>query len=272
MKTGAEWSPFVFAMDKIDTHNSDVNSSLLFQLDPRLKLLLVIIAIAFVFVTVSWYRLLLLSAVACSLLLILDGISVYRQRLFWLRWFFAFVVVLHLLLSPGHTLFGFSWLSYDGLLRGLYVSLQVMTALAFSLALSRATSSEKMTAAAASILSPLNLLGLNVNGFVSQILMALNFVPILREEGAEAVRKVAETYPADEFTGLSGRVRKLQLLVLPLLSGLVARADVMAHESARKNNPCHIAPALISFWPLSRGEFFTICSTTFVSLVYWGLP
>ena len=272
MKTGAERSPFVFAMDKIGSHNSDCSSGMLFQLDPRLKLLLVVIAIAVVFVTASWYRLLLLSAVACSFLLVLDGLSVYRQRLFWLRWFFAFVVVLHLLLSPGYTLFGISWLSYDGLLRGIYVSFQVMTALAFSLALSRATSSEQMTAAAASILSPLNLLGLNVNGFVSQILMTLNFVPILREEGTAAILQVAQKYPDDEFTGLTGRVRKLQLLVLPLLSGLVARADVMAHESARGSNPCPVAPALPAFWPLTRGAFFSLCFATLVLLVYRGLP
>lgn len=272
MKTGSERSPPVFTMVISSNYNSSaISGNSLSRLDPRLKLLLVIVAIAAVFASTSWLQLFLLMTVGFSLLLLLESLSLLRQRLYWLRWFFLFVIFLHMLLSPGYTLFGLAWLSYDGLLRGLQISLQVVTALAFSLALSRSTTPGEMTAAAAAILRPLNLLGLNVKDFSRQILLTLHLVPILREESAEALQQIENANPEEKFSGLSCKIAKLQLLVMPLLSGLIERADAMAHESAAGRDPYPEAVTLSSFWPLARAELLTLALSVLVFMIYRGL-
>ena len=47
-----------------------------------------------------------------------------------------FTLMLHLLFSPGRTLFGTCWLSYDGLLTGLRVAMELLLALFFAVAAS----------------------------------------------------------------------------------------------------------------------------------------
>lgn len=253
-------------------HGKPDPSRLLFQTDPRLKLLLAIVAIVGVFSTFSWSRLILLFAVGFFLLAHAESVAFFRQRIYWLRWFVLFVILLHLLLTPGHTLFGVAWLSYDGLLHGLFVSLQMVTAVAFSLVLSRSTSIEKMTSAAEALLRPLNLFGINVKGFLRLATDTLHFVPVLKAEGEEVVRSVEQRHAENHFVGFPGRLNKLKLLMTPLLYRLADRADVMAHESASESfrtGPAEVLPMFrLNYWP----NLSIVGCFLFVALIYQVLP
>lgn len=240
------------------------------RVDPRLKLLLTVLAIAGVFATFSWPRLLLLAAPLLFLVIRLDACSLFLRRLYRLRWFFLFIVILHLLLSPGYTLFGVEWLSRDGLFRGLMICAQIVLALAISLALTRSTSTERLAAATVSLLRPLKLLGINVRAFAAQVLLALHFVPILQEESLAAWRELPST---KKRKGFAARIGRLQTLVVPVLLRLVDRADRMAVEvaSGSRNKRLEVG-TLPSLWPLGIVEWVLIAAGVSVLALYFGLP
>ena len=92
--------------------------SILHRLDPRLKLggLPVLVIAAFAAHTAG--QRLALFLLAGTLILLAGGHWRFFLRGLWaLRWLFLCTVLLHLLFSPGRTLFGSVWLSLDGLLR-----------------------------------------------------------------------------------------------------------------------------------------------------------
>ncbi len=231
-------------------------------LDARINLILGVLAIAAVFASTTFGQLLLLASLAFFLVLKVDVLKIFRQRLFWLRWFFLFIVLLHTLLSPGYTLLGVSWLSSDGLLFGLKVSAQISIALAASLVLTHSASAEQLTTAAARLLQPLNLLGINVKQFMSQILSTLHFVPILQEEAMT----VANGLP-DKAT----RIGKLQLLVVALIERLVARADQMAFDAALTGQHHVEIETLRPLWPMNRFEVKTVSVSILIFVFYCGL-
>ena len=243
-----------------------------YRIDPRLILMMAVVFIAVVFTTFSWAGLLVLSGSALTLLYYLGCVETFRQRLYWLRWFLLFILFIHLLLSTGHTLFGLSWLSRDGLLHGLLISVQIVTALAFSLALSHLVSPERLAAAAASLLRPLSMAGFNVQGFVNQAVIALNFAPVLKEEGRKILQENEAVIGEVESRGLTGRLLALQSRVSPLLISLADRADAMAHDAAADRDYPPAAEKLPAFWPLARQENVAVIIALLLLLVVWTLP
>ena len=244
---------------------------MLTQIDPRLKLLLPLVAIVLVFTVRSLPSHLLLFAVALFLLGRLGSLDPFRQRLFWLRWFLLLVVLLHTLLSPGYTLFGLSWLSSDGLVRGLTVALQVVVAMAFSLVLSRLATPSQIASAAFCVLAPLRYLGLSVRYFVEQVLLALHFVPILREEGTAALGAASVGDENTSSRNLGARIALLQNMVPPLIDNLVLRSDRIAQRSARGEDLLPQIESLPSLWPLAMADQIALIFTVVVGFLVWGL-
>jgi len=231
-------------------------------LDARINLILGTLAIVAVFASNTFGQLLLLASFAFYLLLKVEVLKIFRQRLFWLRWFFLFVILLHTLLSPGYTLLGISWLSSDGLLSGLKVSAQILIALAASLILTHSASAEQLTAAAARLFQPLSLLGINVKQFMLQILTTLRFVPVLQEEAVAVAGGLPE-----EAAGMG----KLKLLIVTLMERLVVRADQMALDAALTDQQQVEVETLRPFWPLNRSELKAVSFALFIFLIYCGL-
>lgn len=228
-------------------------------LDARINLILGFLAIVAVFASSTFGQLSLLATFAFFLLRKVEVLNLFRQRLFWLRWFFIFIILLHTLLSPGYTLWGVSWLSLDGLMFGLKVSVQISIALAASLVLTHTASAEQLTAAAAHLFQPLSLLGINVKQFMSQILSTLRFVPILREETVAVAGGLPE-----EVAG----VGKLKMLVVTLMGQLVERADQMALDAALTDQQQVEVETLGPFWPLNRSELKAVSVALFIFAIY----
>ncbi len=238
-------------------------------MDPRLALVLSLAAIVAVFAATSWWRLLLLLVAAIGLVLQMELLRLFLQRLSWLRWFFLAVILLHALLSPGHTLFGLSWVTRDGLLHGLMVSVQVAAALAVSLALTRSAPPAQLAAAAAALMRPLGVFGLNTDRFAGQALLTLQFVPILQTECAAVAGEVAG---AGRPAGIAGRLESLQQLVVTLIGRLVEKADRMAVAAAADNAARDSMEPLPPLLPLSPAGWGSVAAAAVLALCYFRVP
>jgi len=197
----------------------------LHRADPRLKLLVCATLAILAFAAGSWLRL----AVAAALLIPLAAAArlgpAWMVRTLWpLRWLLLFTLLLHLLLSPGYTLFGVAWLSRDGLLRGLLICSQLGTAALAAALLTCTTSAERTAEACGWLLSPLARLGCPVQRWQELMALVLRFFPLLQEE----LRSTAVAGRG----GWSARVYAWEERLLPLFDRLVVRADLLARRIA----------------------------------------
>lgn len=199
--------------------------SYLHSFDPRLKLLLLCTLMACLFsATSGWRLLLLLSFWLAGARYCADGWRAGLKVLGMLRWLLLFTLLLHLFFTPGRTLFGTSWLSYDGLLRGLLIDSQLLLAVLFSMLLAWTTKPEQLAWGLTSLLSPLQRFGLPVREAGGLLLLVLQFFPIIRDEVAELQSET--DLPQRGLAGIKAKAA----MVVPLLLRLVDRADQLAVE------------------------------------------
>ena len=207
--------------------------SFLHQLDPRLKIFLLLGLVACLFSATSPLRLVvifllwLMAARRCS-----SALSSSLRVLYWMRWLLLFTLLLHLFFTPGRTLFGTNWLSYDGWLRGLMVDAQVILALLFSLLLSWTTRPSELAWGLARLLSPLSRLRLPIEEFGGMLLLVLHFFPLIQTELAQLDREG----PA-KGSGWSSKIQQRVGLIEPLLFRLVDRADQLARQIVSGDHP-----------------------------------
>jgi len=210
--------------------------SFLHLADSRLKILLLLGLVACLFSANSALRLLVIL-----LLWLVAGrgcpaaIGSGLRSIYWLRWLLLFTLLLHLFFTPGRTLFGTGWLSYDGLLRGLLVDAQVILALLFSLLLSWTTRATELTWGLARLLSPLARLRLPVQEIGGLLLLVLHFFPIIQEELVGLDRQI----PKGKISLLE-KMRQRVGLVEPLLFRLLERADRLAREIVAGDHPLQL--------------------------------
>jgi len=204
-------------------------NSFLHRLDPRLKLAGLPLLVIAAFVAHSGSQRLFLVLLAATLILLAGGHWRFFLRGLWaLRWLFLCTVLLHLLFSPGRTLFGNVWLSHDGLLRGLQVCEQLALAILFSSLLTLSTSPPELAAAVSALLLPMTRFGVPVKELSLLLLLALHFIPILREEGL-AQLAASKTMGENPARGrLLERGQAVGRMVAPLILRLVDRADRLA--------------------------------------------
>lgn len=204
-------------------------NSFLHRLDPRFKLTGLPILVIAAFAAPTAGQRLALALLAGGLILLAGGHWRFFLRGLWvLRWLFLCTVLLHLLFSPGRTLFGSVWLSLDGLLRGLQVCEQLALAVLFSSLLTLSTSPPELAAAVSSVLRPFARFGLPVGELSLLLLLALHFIPVLREE---ALAQLAASRARGENPArgrLLERGQAVGRMVAPLLLRLVDRADRLA--------------------------------------------
>ena len=209
----------------MDTVYREGGNSFLYRLDPRLKLILLLGIIAGLFSATDAFRLILLAALWLFCAAGFQGVWQTLWRVLRkLRWLLLGTLLLHLFFSSGHTLWGTSWLYYDGLLRGLTVVAQLVLALLFSLLLSWTTRPEALAWAAMSLLAPLRRLRVPVTEIGGLLLLVLHFLPLIQEEAQQAQlrTRVHGRFP---FL-LKAWAERLEFL----LNRLFTRADELAEE------------------------------------------
>lgn len=240
--------------------------SFLHRLDPRLKILLLLGLLACLFSASGFSRLLL-----CALLwLLLAGrisgaVASARRMLVLLRWLLLFTLLLHLLLTPGRTLFGTSWLSYDGLLRGLQVDGQLLLAVWFSLLLGWTTRPTALALGLTGLLAPLQRLRLPIREAGGLVVMVLHFVPLIQSE-------VGALPSADSAPGVGWwqRLKRRVALIEPLLFRLVDRADLLAREMAAGGDPLGRGN-VAELGPLGYVDLLPALFASLVILLLWML-
>jgi energy-coupling factor transport system permease protein len=217
-----------------ETDSAHFRDRLLSRLDPRLKLVLLLLLVITIFSASGFGVLFCVGLLAIGLLAWQPSImKQFLQRILYLRWLLIFTLLLHLFLTPGRTLFGLRMLSYDGLLRGVMVDLQLLLALFFTLCFALFTESGAVAWAATKLLSPLGRLGLPVSGAGRLLVLVLHFLPQVFQHGAPLVQK-------SRLPGVSGateRIRRLIKSIGDLILVLVEQADCLALEINSGINP-----------------------------------
>lgn len=198
--------------------------TLLHRLDVRLKLGMLLVLVVSLFSAPSLCRLLLLCGI-CAFAIASSGLKLSHlgRRFLGLRWLLLATLLLHLFFTPGRTLFGTTWLSYDGLLRGLTVDLQLLLTLFFSYLMALTTSPAALAWGLGVLFSPLSRFGVPVREGSGLMLLTLHFVPLVRE-GTRSLKE------GQVVRGFLGRIRSTVNLVGPLLVSLVDQADALAHR------------------------------------------
>jgi len=219
------------------THSADTEgaifregTTLLHRLDPRTKLLLVLVLIVGLFASPGPPRLWFLTTLATlGFLMCRFSPRVLLRRFLALRWLLLASVALHLLLTPGRTLFGLEWLSYDGLLRGITIDLQLLLALGFSTLLGLTTSPSALAWALTRLLAPLSRFGVPVQESGGLLLLVLDFLPVIRTEFSVVLAQGPARGPVERIRSVTERVGGVILR-------LVERADRLAVERVLKGD------------------------------------
>jgi len=201
-------------------------NSFLHRVDPRVKLLLLLGLIACLFSASNPQRLLLISCIWFAA----AGTTIQGLHDVWrivkiLRWLLFFTLALHLFFTPGRTLFGTSWLSYDGLLLGLMINTQLLLAVLFSLLLAWTTRPEALALGLTTLLAPLQRFRVPVREAGGMLLLVLHFFPLIQKEVA-ILKTERKTAGAGVVSGFRGWLSNIE----PLLNRLFDRADQLAND------------------------------------------
>jgi energy-coupling factor transport system permease protein len=241
--------------------------SALHRLDPRLKFLICILLIISAFAAAGWPRFTLAAIALCALNFSSGQGFLHLFRALWaFRWFFLFTLLLHLFMTPGHTLFGVAWLSKDGLMQGLMVCGQMGVSIGAATLLASTTAPGLLARTCGWFLSPLKLVGCRVREWEGLLLLSLQFIPVLREELIASVPGTEKREP------LGSSVKPLQIWkerLLIVLDRLVLRADAMAHDIVAGRDKLEPQGRLEPFMPFNFTAYlYMFASLLFVAL-YW---
>ncbi|MBW6511891.1 MAG: hypothetical protein K0A93_07215 [Desulfuromonadaceae bacterium] len=238
-----------------------------------MKLLCLPLLIVLVFSSTSF----LLLVAPAGVILLLVAISGVELRFWWrgiwvLRWLLLFSLALHLLFSPGRTLFGTSWLSYDGLLHGLLVDTQVMLVVLCSLLVTLTTLPRQLAAAFSRLLRPLERLRFPVDETAALLMMMFHFFPLLCSETRLAINELRTSDTSFRYGSLVACIELLRQLIPPLVFRLIEQADRLAIGLATHDPSIEALVQLPAIPPLKGGQvLLTSTAGGVLCLVYWAL-
>ena len=239
-------------------------SSFLHRLDARVKLVLLIVIIVCLFASFDLRFLAVLAGLA-SIASVLAKVS---PRAIWrllkmMKWLLLCTLLLHLFLTPGRTLLGTGWLSYDGLLNGLYVDSQLLLAVLFSLLLSWTTPPAELARGLGWLLAPLRLVRVPVEEITGMVLLVMQFLPLIRQEIARV-----NTAQKEQGKGPLSRFSCWAEQLEPLLLRLFDRADGLARDIAADQVVPN--PANTKEWrPLALSVCATLCAGVLCAVIFW---
>jgi energy-coupling factor transport system permease protein len=240
----------------------------LHRVDPRLKLFSCLLLVALSFSASAWIELIPVLVTVTAAAWSARPFSRRILQILWLlRWLLLFTLLLHLFFSSGKTLWGVSWLSYDGFLQGAFVGLQVSMAVAASTLLGITTSTMDLSLAFGWFVRPLGLIGFRTTEWQKIILQALDFIPLVHAEiGASSQGKGR----GDDDCNVETRPNRFHALgkgLHCLILRLVDRGDEIACRLAEDGDSPSGQQRLPAFLPmvlLDQLFVLTVCLVTFV--------
>jgi energy-coupling factor transport system permease protein len=242
----------------------------LHRVDPRLKVFACLLLVALSFSASTWVALLpVLATVACAAISV-RPFSIKILRLLWMmRWLLLFTLLLHLFFSSGRTLWGLSWLSFDGFLLGTFVCLKVSLAVALSTLLGITTSTLDLSLAFGWFVRPLGLLGFPTTEWQKILLQALDFIPLVHTEirSSTQVKVEAADHHSPEVT--QGRFHTWGKTLHHLVFRLVDRGDEIACRMALEGETTAGARRLSVLLPMALLDQLFVLTLCLVILAYW---
>lgn len=206
-------------------------NSILHQMDPRMKILLLFFFMIALFVFHSFVS--YAAFTVCSLFVVLLSrvpIKMVLKSVRPLLWIILFTFFIHLLSTPGESI-GKIWIfdiTKEGIRQGIFISLRLILLIILASLLTYTTSPLKLTDALESLLSPLKHVGVPVHELSMMMTIALRFVPTLIEE-TDRIMKAQQSRGADFNTGsIMQRIRAVIPILVPLFLSAFRRADDLA--------------------------------------------
>ena len=206
--------------------------SLLYNLDPRIKLAATICLSVFIL----WVKPLTAFVIGIALLFaaLASGIRLRTigQAIRPLLFFIALIFLVHVLFNEGEALVNIPFIgisiSYAGLQQGFFVVWRFLCLIIAAVLLTMTTAPSQMIAAIKYFLKPLKLLRVPVDDIAVMIMLALRLMPILltEKERVEIAQK-ARGYNLHR-SGFIIRIKAFLSLTLTVLTGVFRRADELA--------------------------------------------
>ena len=206
-------------------------NSLLHRLDPRTKIILLFIFIVGIFIFDTPLSYVALSAGTLLLIYVSRGpFGMMLKSLKPLLWILIFTFGIHLVSTPGETIFRF-WvfdITAEGFWQGFFVSLRLVLLILMSSLLTFTTSPLELTDALEMLLSPLKRIGVPAHELAMMMTIALRFVPTLIEE-TDKIMKAQQARGSDFSSGsILRRIKSLIPVLVPLFISAFRRADELA--------------------------------------------
>lgn len=205
--------------------------SLIHQLDPRSKLLIVFALILGLFFVNE-----LLGLAGFAVLIVAMALLARIPFGYLLRSLRPLLVViiltfaLNALFTPGESLFkaGFINVTREGVQRGTFMTVRLALLITASSLLTLTTSPMALTDGIERVLSPFRRVGIPAHEFAMMMTIALRFIPTLMEE-ADRIMKAQMARGADFESGsLVRRAKSFIPLLVPLFVSAFRRADELA--------------------------------------------
>ncbi len=208
-------------------------SSVMYRLDPRMKLIMAFVYIlsSFLARNVISFGLLLISSV---LLILISRIpmSMILNSIKPILVILAFTVFINIFLTQGETLL-FEWkfihIYFEGIMNALFMMIRIFVLIiGASLFLTYTTTPIALTDAIEQLFAPLKKIKVPVHEFAMMMTIALRFIPTLMDE-TDKIMSAQKARGADFTSGsLIHRAKALIPILIPLFVSAFRRADELA--------------------------------------------
>ena len=213
--------------------------SLIYNLDPRIKLAATICLSVFILWVKPLIAFVIGSALFCVTLANGIHLRTIGQALKPLLFFIVLIFLAHALFNEGEALVSIPYLglslSYTGLQQGFFVVWRFLCLIVAAVLLTLTTLPSQMIAAIKYFLRPLKLLRVPVDDIAVMIMLALRLMPILltEKERIETAQK-SRGYNLRR-SGFIVRIKAFLSLTLTVLLGIFRRADELALAMEARN-------------------------------------
>lgn len=219
--------------------------SFLEKCDPRAKLMALFLFMP-VFLTQPIFSWGWAAAVLLLVWVIQAGLTTLwytlLRQLWRLRWFFATLLLLHALLTPGQAVWqGWELLTWEGLREGIQQSIRLVMLVSLSWILVRTTTPLQWVVGLYRLFGGLERLGLPVKQWFSIIAFALGSIPYLVQEsqrvGDDLALRLMPTTQTRWYTRLQRTACGGEALLLRLLSVARGQEEALSVRGVREGLP-----------------------------------
>lgn len=143
-------------------------------------------------------------------------------------WLFAVTAVLHVFMTPGDAIGWFPLATKQGLAGGARVAVQLVCAIWISTLATLTTPALDIVWALQWYMRPLGYLGVPTGEISLAVMLAIRFIPLLFDEASRIIKAQKARGVDMESASLAGKIRAMVPVVVPLMNGVLRKADDLA--------------------------------------------